>query len=113
MGDSDNIPGCWFLEHRWLGELLEEELTEQQRARVIELLRNAKLMGVLDVRVSEPHNPCVLGYHGVRITQYTDVTDVLAMLQPLQGSCPQKCVQVVNYFFSIGRGDILNMQVTY
>ena len=113
MGDSDNIPGCWFLEHRWLGELLEKKLTEQQHARVIELLRNAKLMGVLDVSVSEPHNPCVLGYHGVRITQYTDVTDVLAMLQPLQGSCPQKCVQVVNYFFSIGRGDILSMQVAY
>ena len=113
MGDSDNIPGCWFLEHRWLGELLEEKLTEQQHARVIELLRNAKLMGVLDVRVSEPHNPCVLGQHGIRVTYYTDVTDVLAMLQPLQGSCPQRCVQLVNYFFSIGRGDILNMQVTY
>ena len=104
---------CLFLNHKWLQDVLRNNLDDDEYQGVMQRLEDADLLDVKDMVVSEPHHPCIKVQHGHLVANYTYVADALYKLQQDRGSSAQKLLEVLNYFNAIGKDFILDLQVAY
>ena len=104
---------CVLYEHTPLHELLVNELNLTQTLGVFNHLTYADLNEVVELTVAHPHHPCFYVGNGVQPDFITTVENALRICQVEKNSCVEKLNSAIQYFYNIGREDILQLQIIY
>ena len=102
---------CVEWEHLPLHELIVKELNFSQTQGIFNHLTYADLNEVIEMIVAERHVPCM--YERKVTDIITTVEHALNLCQINKNTCVRRLNSAVQYFHSIGRSDLLELQIIY